>query len=97
MQKPFEPSPDAMIAKIELEPLECQAQQLDVIDMVTRMVRIDSVHLDFATNLLSVSFYPPCTEEAIRSRLDAASYFCKPVAKQELKLEKQEFEEAIPA
>ena len=97
MQKPFQPSPDAQVAIIDLEPMECQALQLEAIAFVTRMVKIDDVHLDFATNRLSVSFYFPCSEDAIRRRLSVAGFAIKEQEAPALALEEGTLREAVPA
>src|SRR5690349_10588452 len=97
MQQPFQPSPDSTSAYIDLQELACLATNLDVADIETRMVRVDSVYLDFASDRLYVSFYEPCTENAIRSRLVKAGYGVKEQETRLLTVEEGVVQEAISA
>jgi hypothetical protein len=97
MQKPFQPSPGADVATFDLDCVECLAVKLNVIDFVTRMVRVDCVFLDFETDRLLVSFYPPCSENAIRSRLLNAGYGVKEKEDPVLAIQHGSVQEAISA
>jgi hypothetical protein len=97
MQKSFQPSPDAQVATFDFHTDACLAVKLNMIHFVTGMVRVDDVYLDFATNRLYVSFYFPCTEEAIRSRLINAAYAVKEKETIALTVEQGAMPEAIPA
>jgi len=97
MRKPFEPSPDAQTVTFQLEGAECFCAQIKVVDFIRNMVQVDCVHLDFATNRLQVSYFPPCSEGVLRSTLMSTDYKVRAWVPPTLTLVEGTAQEAIPA